>query len=90
MTVKLLDYEDNAIEADVGDINDIVRMSIRVLSGDEVLTVIRKDTTVETFDSSDCRFMSFFDGEYDIYDVHTGVNYFNNEAFMNRQSSYWV
>lgn len=89
MTVKLLDYAGKAVEVDVGDINDIGSMRIRVVTGDEILTVVHKDFTVEEFDSSGCRMRDFWDGEYEIYSATTGLNELNREAFINRTSSYW-
>ena len=89
MTVKLLDYAGKAFEADVGDINNIGSMSIRVVTGDEILTVVNKDFTVRTFDSSSDWLHDFHDGKYDIYNAATGFSMLNKAAFMNRTSSYW-
>ena len=90
MTIKLFDYEAREVEFDVGDINDIGAMTIRVLSGDEVLTVIYKDFTSDTFDScATGRTVGYYDGEYAIYNANTGVNLLNDKSFMNRTDSYW-
>lgn len=89
MTIKLLDYEAIPVEVEVGDINDIGRMTIKVLSGDEVLTVIYKDFTSEEFDSCNIgRYVSYYDGEYDIYNAATGFSCLNDKAFMDRHDSY--
>lgn len=90
MTVKLFDYQAKEVEFDVGDINDIGAMSIQVLSGDEVLTVIYKDFTSRSFDScSTGRYVGYNDGCYEVYNANTGVNLFNSKAFTNRNDSYW-
>lgn len=89
MNVKLLDYAGKSIFVDVGDIDTIESMMITVISGDEILTVSYKNGTEETFDSSDSRIMDFYDGEYAIYDEKAGINGFDNEEFMNRNTSYW-
>lgn len=89
MTVKLLDYARKAVEVNVGDLNDIGRMYIEVVTGDEILTVIYKDFTVEKFDSSRDRMMNYFDNLYEIYNVITGLNLLEDEQFVNRTHSYW-
>jgi hypothetical protein len=89
MTVKLLTWNSKAIEVDVGDIETIGAMRMRVVSGDEILTVIYKDYTISEFDSSSDRCMNFYDGEYDVYNAETGLNLFNKDVFMNRRRSYW-
>lgn len=91
MTVKLLDYKGNATNVEVGDINNIGAMRIKVLSGDEVLTVIHKDDySISEFDSCVCRINDYFDEEYEVYNVVTGVNLFEDKAFMERTNSYWM
>lgn len=89
MTVKLLDYSGIAKNFDVGDINNIGAMRITVLTGDEVLTVIHKDYSFDKFDAGGGRMMNYRDDEYEIYNVVTGVNLFEDEAFMERTNSYW-
>jgi hypothetical protein len=90
MTVKLLDYRHRPVEVEVGDIETIGCMRMEVLSGDEILEVIRKDFTIEKFDSyPGGRYVGYPDGEYDVYNPAAGINLFNKAAFMNRTSSYW-
>lgn len=89
MTIKLLDYARKAVNVDVGDLNDIGSMSIEVVTGDEILTVIHKDYSVEKFDSSNDRMANFFDHEYEIYNAITGLNLLEDEQFVNRTRSYW-
>lgn len=89
MTIKLLDYARNPVEVDVGDIDTIGAMSIEVVTGDEILTVIRKDYSVEKFDSSHCRDANCRDGYYVIYNAVKGFSLLDCEEFVNRYSSYW-
>ena len=89
MNVKLLDYAGCSVIVDVGDIEFIERMVIKVITGDEILTVTYKDGMEYEYDSSDCRNLDFFDDEYEIYNVETGVTEFDNGEFMNRNTSYW-
>ena len=90
MIVKLLNYAGNAVEVDVGDIETIGAMRIRIVTGDEILTVVYKDYTTKEFDSCNDRLNNWRDGKYDIYNAATGLNLFNDEAFMKRKSSYWL
>ena len=89
MTIKLFDYCANVVEVNVGDIETIGSMHIDVITGDEVLTVIRKVFTVEKFDSCNSRLVDYPDWAYVIYDSDTGVNLLENEIFINRTKSYW-
>lgn len=91
MFVKILDYTDYPKMVDVGNLDDIVRMYIKVISGDEVLHVTYKDGTHKTYDSCDIgRLMDFHDDAYTIYDVDDPTkNLLNDEKFLNRKDSYW-
>lgn len=89
MIIKLMDWADKETLFDVGDINDIAVMHIKVVTGDEILTVIYKDYSTKTFDSSNCRLMDFFDGEYDIYAADGSVNLLEDERFINRENTFW-
>ena len=89
MNVKLLDYSGKEVVVDVGNIEDIAVMSIIVMTGDEILTVIYKDHSKKIFDSSECRIGCFHDDVYDIYNVNDGTNMLNNEKFVNRTNTYW-
>lgn len=93
MTIKLLNYRGVPVEVDIGDFNNVARMTMDVVSGDEVLHVMYKNYDVENFDSSDGndrRTMDFHDDEYEVYRFdNPGLNILDNEKFMNRTSSYW-
>lgn len=89
MKVKLLDYRGAETVFDVGNIEDIAVMNIRVLTGDEVLTVIYKDYTVEVFESSYSRIADYYDDKYDIYNITNGTNMLDDENFINRTDTYW-
>lgn len=61
-TLTLHDYAGTAktIECPIGD---GYRYQLNILSGDEVLSVYDKDgSLIDTFDSSNCRCVDFFDG----------------------------
>lgn len=90
MTVKLLDYRGESVEVDIGDFDNVARMTMVVVSGDEVLNVIYKDYNVKIFDSCDTRRENYYDTEYEVYDFgNPGPNLLNDVKFMNRTSSYW-
>ena len=90
MTIKLLNYLGEPVEVDIGDFNNVARMTMEVISGDEVLNVMYKNYDVKIFDSSDDRTINFHDDEYEVYYFdNQGPNILDNEEFMNRTSSYW-
>lgn len=48
----------------LGPVKDIVVIICEDISGDEVVTIVYNDRTIEKHDGSDCRTMSFHDGSY--------------------------
>ena len=87
MKIKLFDHQDYACEFEIGNLEDISRIDICVLSGDEVATVYYKDYDRETFDPSDDRCVDFFDAHYELY-VDGRVNRLEDLAWVNRTGSY--
>lgn len=89
MKIKLLDWSGKASFVDV-DIDKVAVMTIRVVTGDEILNVIYKDYSVEEFDSCNAREMDFYDGSYEIYDFRNNKddNLLFDKRFLNRTSSY--
>lgn len=84
-----MDYARRSKTFEIGDIQNIARISITVISGDEIATVIYKDYSSKEFDSSNNRMADFFDEEYDIYNVTSGLNLLDDPKFKRRESSYW-
>ena len=64
--IFIRDYSDKQIPVVIENIEDIVKIQIEILTGDEVMTVIYKDGTSQEFDSSGNRILSFYDGKYTI------------------------
>ena len=93
MTIKLLNYLGEPVEIDIGDFNNVARMTMDVVTGDEVLKVVYKNYDFKIFDSSDGndrRTVDVHDDEYEVYRFDTpGLNILDDEKFMNRTSSYW-
>ena len=89
MTIKLLDFFGTPVEHDVGNIEDIARMIITVLSGDETLRVIYKDYSDKYFDSSKSRMIDELNDEYELYNyLKPEESILNKEQFKNRTNSY--
>lgn len=93
MTIKLLNYRGVPVEVDIGDFNNVARMTMDVITGDEVLSVVYKDYDVKIFDSSygnDRRTMDDYEDEYEVYYFgNPEPNILDNEEFINRTSSHW-
>lgn len=90
MKFRLLDWHSDPTVVEIGDLNDIARMMIDVISGDEVLTVIYKDYSIGTFDSSHSRREDCHDDYYEIYHFNKSENRMNDPKFVNRTNSYWL
>ena len=88
MILKLMDYDDKEKEFDIGELDTIGKIDVEVISGDEIATVYYKDYTVRKFDSSDCRHMNFYDGEYELYHCEKTDNALNDPKWQNRTDSY--
>lgn len=65
----LLDYDCNECHTgiDLAHLDDILRIDIEVLSGDEIARVLYKNGDMEEFDSSEDRIIDYADNEYCIY-----------------------
>ena len=93
MTIKLLNYLGVPVEVDIGDFNNVARMTMDVVTGDEVLIVLYKNYDVKIFDSDDGdnkRTVDVHDNKYEVYYFgNQGPNILDNEEFINRTSPYW-
>ena len=65
MKFKIYDYDNEKVEVEVPD-KPIDHITVTILSGDETGVIYFKDGTTQSFDASDCRNTSCFDGEYDV------------------------
>lgn len=90
MEIKLLDYAKNETIVEIGNLDDIAKMEIDVITGDEILTVVYKDYTIRKFDSSRDRMADFYDDGYEIYDFNKSENLIDDPKFLNRTDSYWT
>lgn len=88
MVIELMDYQSKKVTFDIGNIEDIVKIVIEVLTGDEVATVLYRDYNIKKFDSSYERMTDYYDYEYIVYDAINGINLLNDEIFLNREDTY--
>ena len=91
--LKIMDF-DNALtetEIDLDNLEQLSIINVKVLSGDEVVTVYFKDGTTKIWDSSNCRIRDFFDDDYILYSEYKSKE--ENEkmlsGFLSRKNSYW-
>ena len=90
MILKLLNYRGEEEEVEIGDINDISLITIRIMAGDEVATIRYKDGDMDGYDSDDGsrNIWAPFDGEYDIYNCNLENNPIFDDEWLNREDSY--
>lgn len=88
MVIELMDYQSKKVTFDIGNIEDIVKIVIEVLTGDEVATVLYRNYNIKKFDSSYKRMTDYYDYEYIVYDAINGINLLNDEIFLNREDTY--
>ena len=91
--LRLVDYSGKTELAELGDLNSIAVITIRVVTGDEIAEVIYKDYTTDEFDSSYDRCSDYYDGEYEVYrfDKPAEDQLLFNEKWKERTNSYdWL
>ena len=86
MEIALFDYEATKKTFDIGELKDISKIEITILSGDETAEVYYKDSAILWFDSSDDRLIDHCDDVYIVYDIADGTNII--DAWMKREDSY--
>ena len=95
MKFKIYDYDNKASVVEIPD-KPIDYIHVIVLSGDETGIVYFKDGTTQSFDASDCRDMSFFDGEYDVLGkvvdewISTDSRLSKRETKSYQRASIWI
>lgn len=84
----LFDYDDNKTKTgvDLNNLDDVLRIDIRVISGDEIAHITYKNGEVKIIDSTtEPRMLDFDDGEYCIYQA--GVKN-DIDEWLKREGSY--
>lgn len=84
--IEIMDYQGKKEKVKIDNFEDVVRLEIEVLSGDEVLYVLYKDYSAEKYDSSENRTTDYNDGSYLIYDITKNIDDIDN--WSKRTSSY--
>ena len=78
--INIMDFDKKKYETNV-DVNDVEFIVVKVLSGDEVLTVYRRAGKVSQFDAADFsgndRLMGFYDGQYVLKDKSKILEWLN-------------
>ena len=64
--VCIRDYRGVKKEIIILGFEEVVELSVKVISGDEILNVLYKNGKSKKFDSSDYRHMAFYDDGYNI------------------------
>lgn len=93
MDIKVFEHNGDFTVKTIDDIDEVKKMTITMIHGDEVLTIAYNDGTVEVvvpgmLDMMD-QFMDYADYVYTIYDANESENLIDNSLFINRNDSYW-
>ena len=95
MKFKIYDYKNKSVEVEISD-KPINYIHVVVLSGDEAGIVYFKDGTTQSFDASDCRSTSCFEGEYDVLGkvvdewISTDSRLSKRETKSYQRASIWI
>ena len=90
MKLQIMNCYDEKTDVDIGELSEILSISILVLSGDEILKVLKKDGSWNEVDSdTHGRCINFYDGEYTIYDSVSNTNKIEEWA-KRKDSNDWV
>lgn len=87
----LLDFDNNETKTgvDLNNLDDVLRIDIRVISGDEIARITYKNGEVKTFDgTTEPRYADFNDGEYCIYQI--GVKNRIDKWLKRKSSEEWT
>lgn len=88
--IEIMNYEDIKVPVKIENFDNVVRLTIEVVSGDEVLHILYKDYTQQEYDSCymlhDFRINDFYDYKCVIYDITKNIDYIN--SWSKRKSSY--
>ena len=90
MKLQIMNCYGDKISVDIGKLKDILSISVTVLSGDEVLHVVKKNGEMIEEDSDrHGRSLSYYDGQYTIYNSAIGLNIIK-EWRKRKDSNDWV
>lgn len=84
--INIMDYRGKKSKVEIDNFENVIKLEIEVLSGDEILYVLYEDYTSEKYDSSYNRSMNYLDAFYCIYDITKNIDYL--DKWKKRTSSY--
>lgn len=89
MQFKIYDYQGTAKEVNL-NMDDISRIEMYIVSGDEVLYVFnKKGSSVVKFDSdNNSRTVHNFDSKYTVYNAEKGINFIEDEIYNSSSNPY--
>ena len=89
-TIKIMNYQNKKVNVKIKDFENVVRLRIEVVSGDEILHVLYKDYSVQKYDSAYLldigRIMDYHDDLYIIYDITKNIDFI--KSWNKRTNSY--
>ena len=90
MKLQIMNCYEDRIDVNVGDLEDILDITVLVLSGDEILKITKKNGEYMEEDSDrHSRCLNFHDAEYTVFNSTLGIN--KIEAWGKRKTSNdWV
>ena len=87
ITLNLVDYDNHVIHTGVNLCDpNIMKVTIKVITGDEVALVDYFNGARSVYDSSDCRKYDLYDAEYVILDRENDIDLI--DEFRGRSDSY--
>lgn len=73
------------------DLDDVKRIEIKVVSGDEIVTIKKQNGDTDIYDLAGAyRIRDYFDYSYVVFDRDLGINIMDEFWFFNRYDSYAV
>ena len=88
MNFDLLGYNNSHHPVEI-NMDDVKRIDIQILSGDEVAIITHNDDSKGIIDPmAGARMVDFFDDEYTVLNKETGVNLLENSSWIGRTDSY--
>ena len=90
MYIQVMDYKSSKYRY-VLDLENVSRIEIKVVTGDEIVNAMLNDGSGQTFDPmKERRMIDYFDYAYVVYDKVLGINNLDADWFKNRSTSYSV
>lgn len=85
--IILMDYAGRKKTFTIDNFENVVKINITVVTGDEIATILRENYDEERFSmySAD---QAYFDYEYVLYDKIKHINMIENNKWTGRKSSY--